>query len=382
MITDGFLYLGVLLALAAAIVFVANRSRSRFFKYVPGFVLLYIFAAALNTAGVFGETDEIETTGDTVQDAVLPAMILLFLFKCDLRKIIKLGPKLLLTYAVSALSIALGFVVTFLIFQAALDDEAWKALGALSGSWTGGSANMVAIQGILQAPENVFGYVLIVDTVVYSVWLLLMFGSVSFSERFNAWTKADTSRFNGQDQLLDEERQIDLTSLMTLIGFSLAASAVAGWLGDLLPEIGVVITSTSWTILIVSVLGLVIAMTPLGKTAGSQELAVVMLYVVIGIIASGSDFTSLTQAPVYLLAGIVVLLVHGVVLVVYAKLTRTELFSLAVASTSNIGGVASAPVVASAFNRQLVPVGVLYALLGAFLGTFIGLTTAQILAVI
>src|SRR5699024_6088075 len=75
MITDGFLYLGVLLALAAAIVFVANRSRSRFFKYVPGFVLLYIFAAALNTAGVFGETDEIETTGDTVQDAVLPTMI-------------------------------------------------------------------------------------------------------------------------------------------------------------------------------------------------------------------------------------------------------------------------------------------------------------------
>lgn len=381
MITDGFLYLGVLLALAAVIVFVSNRSRARFFKYVPGFVLLYIFAAALNTAGVFGDTDEIESTGDTVQDAVLPAMILLFLFKCDLRKIIKLGPKLLLTYAVSALSIVLGFIVTFLIFQSALDTEAWKALGALSGSWTGGSANMVAVQGILEAPENLFSYVLIIDTVVYSVWLLLMFGSVSFADRFNAWTKADTSRFNGQDELLDEERAIDLTSLMTLIGFSLAASAVAGWLGDLLPEIGVVITGTSWTILIVSVLGLVIAMTPFGKTAGSQELAVVMLYVVIGIIASGSDFSSLTQAPIYLLAGIVVLLVHAIVLVVYAKLTRTELFSLAVASTSNIGGVASAPVVASAFNRQLVPVGVLYALLGAFLGTFLGLTTAQVLAV-
>ena len=382
MITDGFLYLGVLLALAGGIVYVAQRSQSRFFKYVPGFVLLYIFAAALNTAGVFGESKSIETTGDAVQDAVLPAMILLFLFKCDLRKIIKLGPKLLLTYVVAALSIAVGFVVTYLIFQAALAPEAWKALGALTGSWTGGSANMVAIQGILHAPENVFGYVLIVDTVLYSMWLLLMFGSVSFSARFNAWTKANTTRLNSHEGLQDEERSIDLTSLMTLIGFSLAASAFAGWIGDLLPEIGVVITSTTWTILIVSVLGLVIAATPLGKTAGSSELAVVMLYVVIGIIASGSDFTSLTQAPLYLVAGIVVLVVHLAVMITYAKLTRTELFSLAVASTANIGGVASAPVVASAFNRQLVPVGVLFALLGAFLGTFIGLTTAQILAVI
>src|SRR5699024_8459173 len=183
--------------------------------------LLYIFAAELHSECVLGERDAIENTGDTVQDAVLPAMILLFLFKCDLRKIIKLGPKLLLTYAVSALSIALGFVVTFLIFQAALDDEAWKALGALSGSWTGGSANMVAIQGILHAPESVFGYVLIVDTVLYSVWLLLMFGSVSFSERFNRWTRADTSYLDAHTGLAEEQRPIDQTSLMTLIGFSL-----------------------------------------------------------------------------------------------------------------------------------------------------------------
>lgn len=175
---------------------------------------------------------------------------------------------------------------------------------------------------------------------------------------------------------------MDLASLMTLIGFSLAASAGATWIGGLLPELGVVVTSTTWTILIVSVLGLVIAATPLGKTAGSSELAVVMLYVIIGIIASGSDFSSLTDAPLYLLAGVVVLLVHIGIMVTYAKLTRTELFSLAVASTANIGGVASAPVVASAFNRQLVPVGVLFSLLGAFAGTFLGLTSAQLLSVL
>jgi uncharacterized membrane protein len=382
MITDGFLYIGVLLGLAAAIVYLTNRRRYRILKYVPGFVLLYLGAAALNTAGFFGESESVEQAGDAVQDALLPAMILLLLFKCDLRKIIKLGPKLLLTFFVAALSIVLGFVVTYLIFQGALEDGAAKALGALTASWTGGSANMVAVQSIVQAPENVFGYVLIVDTVLYSLWLLLMFSSVGFSPVFNRWTRANTGYLEGQVATEEEERPIDLVSLLGLLGFSLFVSAVATWVGGLLPEIGVVVTGTAWTILIVSVLGLVIATTPMGRTAGSVELATVMLYVIIGIIASGSDFSSLAEAPLYLLAGIVVLIIHLAVMAVYAKLARVELVSVAVASTANIGGVASAPVVASAFNRELVPVGVLFALIGSFAGTFLGLTTVQILSVI
>ena len=105
-----------------------------------------------------------------------------------------------------------------------------------------------------------------------------------------------------------------------------------------------------------------------------------MLYIIIGVIAAGSDFTSLVEAPLYLLAGVMVVLIHLVLMVLYAKATKTELFSIAVASTANIGGVASAPVVASAFNRQLVPVGVLFALIGAFAGTFLGLAVGQVLA--
>ena len=133
-------------------------------------------------------------------------------------------------------------------------------------------------------------------------------------------------------------------------------------------------------LLIVSVLGLAIGATRFGKTAGSNELATILLYLIIGIIASGSDFTSLAEAPLYLVAGIIVLVVHIAIMLIYAKLTRTELFSIAVASTANIGGIASAPVVAGAFNRQLVPVGVLFALMGTFLGTFLGLWSAQILS--
>lgn len=384
MITDGFLFLGVLLAMAGVIVYVERRKHYALFTYVPGFVMLYLGAAALNTFGVFGDSESIEAVGSGVQDALLPAMILLLLFRCDVRKIVRLGPKLLLTYLVTAISIVIGFIVSYLLFQGLLDDGSWRGLAALSASWTGGSANMVAVQGILEAPENIFGHVLIVDTIVYSLWLLVMFSSVALSDRFNRWTKADTSHLDvhAAADTEDEARPIDLASLMTLIAFSLFVSAVAWQIGGILPEIGIVVTGTTWTILIVSVLGLIIGSTRLGKTAGSTEVATIMLYVIIGIIASGSDFSSIAEAPLYLLAGLVVVVVHGLIMAVYAKLTRTELFSIAVASTANIGGVASAPVVAGAFNRQLVPVGVLFALIGAFGGTFIGLLTGQILAVL
>ncbi|MDV3126750.1 DUF819 family protein [Mycobacterium sp. 21AC1] len=382
MISDGFLFLGVLLGLAGIIVYATQRSNARIFRYVPGFVLMYLGVAASNTLGLFADSDSIDTVGGSVQGALLPAMILLLLFKCDLRQILKLGPKLLLTYAITALSIILGFIVAYLLLQGMLDDGAAKALGALAASWTGGSANMVAVQGAVHAPENVFGYVLVVDTVIYSLWLMVIFGSVGFSGRFNRWTKAKSASLDEHISVGDQSRPIDLTSIMTLLGFSIFISSVATWLGKHLPEIGEVVNATSWTILIVSVLGLVVATTPLAKTPGSSEMAVAMLYIIIGIIASGSDFSSLTAAPIYLLAGLIVMLVHVVVMIVYAKLAHADLFSLAVASTANIGGVASAPVVAGAYNRQLVPVGVLFALLGAFFGTFLGLTTAQILSAI
>lgn len=383
MITDGLLMLGVLLGLSCVLIVLERTTGWKLFKFVPGMVLMYLACAALNSLGVFGQDDATREPVAQVKDVLLPAMILLFLFGCDIRKIIRLGPKLLLTYAVSAASLFIGMIVVVTIFQATLHDEAWKVFGALLASWTGGSANMVAVQDILQAPENIFGYALITDTIMYSVWLMAMFAAVASSPRFNRWTKADTSHLDAHMGAFDEEeRPITVASLAIVVFGSLFASTVAGWLGTLLPEWGTVVNATTWTILIVSVLGLIIAVTPLGRTAGSVEVATLMLFVVIGQIASGSDFSALTQAPLYLLIGVLVLLVHIIIMLIYAKIAKVELFSLAVASTANIGGVASAPVIAAAYNRQLVPVGVLMALIGSFAGTFLGLAAAQIMSVL
>lgn len=388
MITDGFLFISLLIAIAGVLVYLDKARGLPVFRYVPGFVFLYLIAALLNTVGVFGESDSIDAVGGGVKDALLPAMIMLLLFQCDVRKIIKLGPKLLLTYAATAVSIMLGFVITFAVLKGVLDAEAWKGLAALAASWTGGSANMAAVQGILNPPENIFGYVLIVDTIVYSVWLLVMFSSVGISDKFNAWTKADTSALSsraaatgeGSEKSSADEEKMDLVALFRVLAIGLFGSALATVIGGKLPEIGVVVNSTTWTILIVSIVGLIIGSTKYGKMAGASDVAYIMLYIIIGVIAAGSDFTSLVEAPIYLLAGIMVVTIHMGLMIIYAKLTKTELFSLAVASTANIGGVASAPVVAGAFNRELVPVGVLFALIGAFAGTFFGLAAGQVMS--
>lgn len=388
MITDGFLFISLLIAIAAILVYLDKARGLPVFRYVPGFVFLYLIAALLNTVGVFGESDSIDAVGGGVKDALLPAMIMLLLFQCDVRKIIKLGPKLLLTYAATAVSIMLGFVITFAVLKGVLEAEAWKGLAALAASWTGGSANMAAVQGILNPPENIFGHVLIVDTIVYSVWLLVMFSSVGISDKFNAWTKADTSALSsraastgeGSEKSSADEEKMDLVALFRVLAIGLFGSALATVIGGKLPEIGVVVNSTTWTILIVSIVGLIIGSTKYGKMAGASDVAYIMLYIIIGVIAAGSDFTSLVEAPIYLLAGLMVVTIHFVLMIIYAKLTKTELFSLAVASTANIGGVASAPVVAGAFNRELVPVGVLFALIGAFAGTFFGLAAGQVMS--
>ena len=381
MITDGPLMLGVLLALSCALIVLGRTTGWKLFKYVPGMVLMYLLCATLNSLGVFGQDDATRAPITALKDVLLPAMIFLFLFGCDLRKIIKLGPKLLLTMFVASASLFIGMVLVYALFSDALHPEAWKVLGALLASWTGGSANMVAVQDILQAPENIFGYALITDTIMYSVWLMLMFASVAISPRFNRWTKANTAYLDvhaGAEEA--EKKPITGTSLAIVVFGSILVSTLSIWIGGLLPEFGAVVNGTTWSILIVSLAGLLVALTPLGATAGSSEIASLMLFVVIGQIASGSDFSAITEAPLYLLIGALVLLVHVAIMLVYAKIAKVELFSLAVASTANIGGIASAPVVASAFNRQLVPVGVLFALIGSFIGTFVGLIAAQVMS--
>lgn len=387
MITDGFLYLSVLVALAAVMVAIEKKFGSnRFFKFIPGIVLIYIGAAALQTSGLFADNDSIDAAYTNVKDALLPAMLMIMLLKCDIRSIIKLGPRMLGGYLVAVVSILLGFIIVFAVFKNFYDSDTWRAFGALAGSWTGGSANMVALQGILKVPENIFGYVLMMDTINYAVWVMFMFWLVPFAGAFNRWTKADTSfmqnGLEGTAASQQDDQGPQFQHIMYLLGLGLLVSAVSATIGDSLPEVGAVINGTTWTIMIASVVGLILGQTPVSRITGALDVSNVMLYIIVALIASQSDFSQLSQAPIYLVSGLLIMLFHLVIMLLLGKLFKFDLFTLGIASLANIGGMASAPMLAAAYSRTLIPVGVIMALIGSFLGTYFGMLVGKILGVL
>ena len=382
MIENGFSYLTLLMMMASSIVYIEKRSQHKLFEYLPSIVILYFVVMLASTFGLWEKTESVTATYKDIKSNLLPAMIFLMLLLADMREIFKLGKKMLLTFLLASVSIALGFVGMFALLHTSFGAESWKAFAALSGSWMGGTANMLAIQGALNLPDSAMGYTLLIDSIDYAIWVMILLALVPFAKKFNHWTKADTSVIDevGERLALKEENKkpMDFASLFFLLGTALLVSALAQYGASFLPTTSF-LTTTTWIVIIATVAGIGFAMTPLAKLSGSSELANIMLYLIVALIASRANFAELTEAPLYIFAGFVIITIHVVIMVIFAKLFKLDLFSLGVASLANIGGVASAPILASAYSKALIPIGVLMAMMGYILGTFGGLMVGKIL---
>ena len=382
MIESGFTYLAILIMIAASIVYIEKKSQHKLFEYLPAIVIIYFVVMLASTFGLWEKTASVTATYKSVKSNLLPAMIFLMLLLADMREIVKLGRKMLLTFLLASTSIALGFIGMFALFHTSFDAQSWKAFAALSGSWMGGTANMVAIQGALDLPDSAMGYTLLIDSIDYAIWVMILLALVPFAKRFNTWTKADTSVIDevGKRLALKEadKKPISFDSLFFLLGVALFVSALAQYGASFLPTTDF-LTTTTWIVILATLAGILFAMTPFAKISGSSELANIMLYLIVALIASRANFAELTEAPLYIFAGFVIIAIHVTIMVIFAKLFKLDLFSLGVASLANIGGVASAPILASAYSKALIPIGVLMAMMGYILGTFGGLMVGKVL---
>jgi len=385
MIENGFTYLAVLMMMASGIVYTEKKTHSKLFAYLPGIVVLYFAVMLFSTFGLWHKTESVTAAYKSVKSNLLPAMIFLMLLSADMREILKLGKKMLLTFLLASISIALGFVGMFALFHTAFGVDAWKAFAALSGSWMGGTGNMVAIHGALNVPDSKMGYALLIDSIDYAIWVMILLALVPFAKRFNIWSKADTSIIDdvGTKLALKEEskKAITFESLFLLLGVAFFVSALSQFFAGYLPTTSF-LTTTTWVVILATLAGIVMAMSPLAKLSGSMELGNIMLYLIVALIASRANFSELTQAPLYIFAGFVIITIHVIFMVIFAKLFKLDLFSLGVASLANIGGVASAPILASAYSKALIPIGVLMAMMGYILGTFGGLMVGKVLEII
>jgi len=383
MIDNGFTYLSVIILIASSVLYIEKRSGYKIFDYLPAIVIIYFGVMVLSTLGVWEKSDSINTTYKTLKSNLLPAMIFLMLLSADMREIVKLGSKMLFTFFLSSFSIAIGFIGSFALFHTYFTPDAWKAFSALSGSWMGGTANMVAIQGALNLPDSAMGYTLLIDSVDYAIWVMLLLALVPFANRFNRWSKSDTSKIDEVGARLRAKEKtkepIEFSSLFILLGLALGVSALSQYISTYLPTTSF-ITTTTWIVIISTLIGIISAITPISKISGNSEIANIMLYLIVALIASRANLSELTQAPLYIIAGFVILLIHLVLMLIFAKLFKLDLFTIGVASLANIGGVASAPILASAYSKALIPIGVLMAMLGYIMGTFGGLMVGKVLA--
>ncbi len=389
MIKDGFMYVAVLIFTAAFLICLPKIFKGgkaeKFFSFAPPVVLIYLGLMLMCTARVWN----LETTAEaysSLKNPLLYAMLFIMLLRCDLRKIIKLGPKMLIGFFSATISISLGFFISYAILHSFLGEGAWKSLGALCGSWMGGAGNMMGIQAALNVSENDMAYALVMDSICGTLYIMFLLWAIGFSGKFNKWTRADTKAIDEVGALLAAEtkgdtRPITWQNIAILIGSGLLVSAVSQKLGALINSAAPFFDKTTWTVLIVTVLGVVLALTPFGKIKGTEEISNVLLYFVIALIASRADLSHIGDAPAWLLAGFIVLLFHVIIMLILAKALKMDIFTCAVASLANIGGTATAPVLAGAYSSGLVPVGIVMALLGYVIGTGGGLITAQIMSI-
>lgn len=389
MIKDGFMYLAALVFIAAVLIYLpkifTGKAASSFFHFAPPVVLIYLGLMLLCTMR-FWDLEATAKTYQAVKNPILYAMLFIMLLRCDLKKISRLGPKMLLGFFCATFSIGAGFILSYGMLHEVLGKEAWKSLGALCGSWMGGGGNMLAIQAALQVEEDSMVYALVTDSVCATLYVMFLLWSIGYAKTFNRWTKADVRVIDEVGRSLEEEtlRYSNLPewqSIILLLGSGLMVSAVSESLGEWISGKWTLFDSSTWTVLIVTLLGIAAALTPFGKIRGAEEISNVMLYIVIALIASRADLLSVGNAPMWLLAGFIILVFHVVIMVILAKLWKLDIFTCAVSSLANIGGTATAPVFAGTYSNALVPVGIVMALLGYVIGTGGGLAIARIMSV-
>ncbi len=389
MITNGFTYVAVLLFMAAVLVTLEKTSKgfwAKFFKYVPAVVLCYLVAMILCTLKVW-DMAETKPAYSALKNSLTYAMVFTMLLRCDIRKIIKLGPKMLIGFFSASITIVIGFIAAFLLMKGVIGSDAWMGLGALCGSWIGGSGNMVAVQAALDISEADMGYALVIDSIDYSLWVMFLLWAIQLAPQFNKWTKADTKLLDEVSSRLAEDakanaKPITFQSLILLIGSALLMSAIAQNVGAALSGFLPFLDKATWTVLFLTVAGMVGAVTPMGKVAGSAEVSNLLLYSVIALLASRASLLELADAPMWILTGFIILAIHCVLMILVAKLFKLDMFTCGVASLANIGGSASAPVLAGSYAGSLVPVGILMALMGYVVGTPLGILTARIMSML
>lgn len=387
LLTDPMVIFAYLVAVLGTVFWLSGVPALRkVFEITPAVIYAY-FIPTLSTT--FGVIPAASPTYEWMTRFLLPVALLLLMISVDIPGIARLGKIALVMILAGTLGIVVGGPIVYLLFGGMLPEDAWMGLAALSGSWIGGTANMVAIAESVGTPDAILGPIIVVDTVVGYGWMGILLFFSGWQHRFDARIEADTSAIEETNQrleALDSHREpIDLRNAVMILGLGFAGAVVGIELGEVLPVIGdpaVIISATTWTVLIVVTVGLLLSLTPVRRLeyAGASKIGYAALYLLLTAIGAQANLAAVLAAPWYFAAGAVWIMIHVLILLVAARLVRAPLFFLATGSMANVGGAASAPVVAGVYHPAMAPVGLLMAVAGYALGIYAAIGCAWMLA--
>ena len=366
---------GVLAALAAVtslFFYLENRTQWKFFNYFPPLIFIYIIPVALSNSGV---NPTVSPVYNFMRSDILPLFLLIMLLNVDIMATVRVMGKGVFVMLLGTLGVVVGAPVAFFIVKHGLGPETWKGFGALAGSWIGGTANMASVAVALDLDESTldFGYAVIADNGVYLVWLPLLLASKNFGKWFNRFTGISKDRLEKMEkaaaELIVDKVNIEMRHYLYLICLGFIVTSLATWLGGMLPPVPPVLSANTYKILIVTFVGIGLSFTRASKIPGSHALAMALVYLFVSQMGARADLSNLNSSVFWFLLGAFIWIsIHGFFLVGAAKIFKVDVHTAAIASAANIGGVASAPIVAAHHKTTLVPVSILMALLGYAIG--------------
>ncbi len=407
-ITSDAVILGLLAATLGLVFWTASSQRPgfrAFYRYVPSLLLCYFIPSLYGTFGLIdAEGSQLYTVASRY---LLPATLVLLTLSVDLKGILRLGPKALVMFLTGTVGIMLGGPIAVLLFSVISPetvggqgpDAIWRGLSTIAGSWIGGGANQAAMKEVFEVSDEVFSSMVAVDILVANVWMAILLFLATRADGIDARLGADTTAIDELRHRVTEFRDRHariptLADVMIILGIGLGAMGLshfiadplAAWIARTAPDLERLSLTSSffWIVVIATTLGLALAFTRARELegAGASMIGTVLLYFLIATIGMTMNITAVVERPMLFALGAVWIAFHALLLFVVGRLIKAPVFYLAVGSQANVGGAASAPVVASAFHPSLAPVGVLLAVLGYALGTYGAWVSAQMMRMI
>lgn len=382
----------VLIAVVAFWFWLERSTRWKIFEFLPPLIFIYASPVLLSNYGLIpfdnGAYDFLYKYG-------LPVFIVLMLIKVDVLSAIRIMGKGVFVMLLGSVGVVVGGVIAYKLGQTLhigdylpLPQDSWRAFGTLAGSWIGGTGNMAAAYAGLEGTPDHMTMAAAADQMVYLIWLPILLGSKVFAERFNRWMKVPADRIALMEQAAGKfdtrEDEPSMIGFLYLALLAIGFTAIAMNLSEILPPVVIAgataISAGTWLILLVTTFALLASVTPARRLPAAQPIAMAIIYVFVARVGATMDLSVVDWDKMagFIAMAYVWITIHAMFILAGAWLFRVDIHTVAIASAANIGGAASAPIVAAHHRKTLVPASILMALIGYALGNYLAILTGRI----